>query len=56
MIKYSGSPVIVVSPEASIWPFPRYKISLSLLLAWTNELLSTPEIITFLATPLPFDS
>ena len=36
------------SPNSCVGPFPIIKISFPLLSTWTDELVSTPKIITFL--------
>ena len=43
-----ASAVIVVSYNTSVGPSPRTKISFFLLPIYTEELLSTPKIATFL--------
>ena len=44
--------VIVVSFNPCVVPSPRIKISFFLLSTCTEELISTPKIITFLPNPL----
>ena len=48
LIEYSTSAYIVVSSNPSFGPFPRTKISFFLLPIWTDNLLATPKITTFL--------
>ena len=48
LIEYSASSVTVVSSNLCVEPLPRTKIYTFLLSIWTNELLSTPKITTFL--------
>ena len=48
--------VSVVAFKASVGTLPRIKISFFLLSICTDELLSVPNIITFLPNPLPSDN
>ena len=47
-MEYSASAVSVVISNSCVCYLPRIKISLFLLLACTDELISTPKIMTFL--------
>lgn len=53
LAEYAVSVVIVVSSNSSVKTLLRIKISFFLLSAWTEGLLSTPNIITFLPNPSP---
>ena len=48
IIEYSASAVIFGSSNLCVGPLPRTEISFLLLSIWTDELLSTPKITTFL--------
>ena len=52
LIEYWDSAVNVVSSNPCVGPIPRIKISFPLLSTCTDELKSTPKIMTFLP-PLP---
>ena len=52
---YSGSAVNAVSSNTCVGPLPRIKKSFFLLSSCTDELIPTPNIITFLLNPLPSD-
>ena len=56
LAEYAVSVVIVVSSNSSVKTLLRIKISFFLLSAWTEGLLSTPNIITFLPNPSPLGS
>ena len=48
LIEYSASAASVVLSDPCVCPLPRIKIYLFLLSACTDELISTPKLITFL--------
>ena len=50
LIGYSASAVNVVPSNSYVGPIPRIKISFPLLSICTDELISTPKMITFLPT------
>ena len=48
LIEYLASAIVEVSSSPCTTPSARTKISFTLLSIWTDELMSTPEITTFL--------
>ena len=50
LIEYQASAVKVVSSNPCVRPIPKINISFFLLLICTDELMSTPKIVTFLPT------
>ena len=54
MVEYSASTVNVVSSNPRVGSLPRVNISFFQLSACTEELLSTPNIMIVLQSPLPF--
>ena len=48
LTEYSALAVSVVLSNSCVCPLPRIKISLFLLLACTDELISTPNLMAFL--------
>ena len=55
-IACSFSAVSVVSSKPCVGPLPRIRISFYLLPIYADELISAPNIITFLLNPLPLDN
>lgn len=56
LIECLASVVSVVSPNSSVRPLPKTEIFFFLLSTCIEELLSTPNIVTFLRNPLPSDN
>ena len=50
LVEYRGSAVNVVWSNPCVGTLPRIKISFFLLLICTDELISSPKIMTFLRT------